>query len=867
LKNQIPKIIIALIIIGLAIPPAHAFSNFENDNVILQLENKEKDHNEIQTFWKQIIGDSPNCDLCNGFNNPFNVNIRGKTTFNFDDQEYIFYGTGNVKNSISNSICYPAEIFPLALSLSNNFQLVDSVVFLLDIYFKNLKSQGCEIWYYNGSSWGQTVGCFSEAIISSGFNNPNNAELTILIPYTISDSGIQYLYAGTWNQQEGCEIWRTTDPFNGIWEPVIHKNGKGIFSNGFGNKNNAAAYSAVVFNDWLYIGTMNWWNGCEIWRTNGTTWEKVIGSGDSISGLKYGFGDDKNGFERDIYAWEMEVYNNQLYVGTFNIAGCELWRTEDAINWECLVGEKGILKRGFNTENIPINSHNYGIRRMEVYNNSLYIGTASTPPFMINISQKNIPDPSKSWSKTFSFYLSKGCEIWKYNGSNFKVENQGIYKKQKISGFGDPTNAYIWSLTKFDNRLFAGTMNPGTYVFNITIIIKNSGLPSLKINFETEENGITKSAGCEIWYTQNNNKWYQLVGDEINNDFPLWPANGFNDKNNLGARALLNYSGKLFVGVMNSIEGCEVWSFTGEKYPDTEINKIKTKDKISSEKEQRFNQIKTYFNSSGFKLYTKIFYPLNETETYPCIVFCEGLPAYISAYSWIPKALAENGYVVIIYDPPDLGNSDGYFQKRGISIPFLNLYFRFGSYFATPLHYFKNEWKKAAKDALTYMLNESPVKHLINSSSIGIIGHSLGGITATEVAAEDNRFQTVIAMSHGSPLVIKEIKIPIQFIAGTSDLGLYSVPIILSDYWKANTPKELIMIQLGTHYGFTTTFRSLCPCPPWQKEIILKYVNAWFDYFLKNKQEAYSTITNSTAHLSKTIKSRYNFGEGNIYLN
>ena len=49
--------------------------------------------------WKQVIGDFPNGDMDNGFNNSANVAIRGKTIFTVDDKEYLFFGTGSVNNS------------------------------------------------------------------------------------------------------------------------------------------------------------------------------------------------------------------------------------------------------------------------------------------------------------------------------------------------------------------------------------------------------------------------------------------------------------------------------------------------------------------------------------------------------------------------------------------------------------------------------------------------------------------------------------------------------------------------------------------------------------------------------------------------
>ncbi len=273
-----------------------------------------------------------------------------------------------------------------------------------------------------------------------------------------------------------------------------------------------------------------------------------------------------------------------------------------------------------------------------------------------------------------------------------------------------------------------------------------------------------------------------------------------------------------------------------------------------------------YFTSSNYTLYGNIFHPTDDSKKYPCIIFCEGFPGYLNAYSWIPKALAEQGYVTFIYDPPGLGKSEGFVPIWGVSVQLLNLYFRFGSYIISPLHYFVGDWVQAGSDALTYLIEDSPVKTMINTSSIGLIGHSFGGITASEIAAVDDRFDAVIAMSHANPIYADDITIPIQFIGTDFDYGLFSIPMIQMSYKRANAPKELIMIKLGTHFGFTTAFNSLCPCPRWQKDVILHYVVPWFNYYLKNDTSSLSIITSSTDNLSPIFKSQYNLGSGNYIL-
>ena len=118
-----------------------------------------------------------------------------------------------------------------------------------------------------------------------------------------------YLYVGTWNLDQGCEVWRS--PNGTTW--------KKVGSDGFGDEDNEWIYSSAVFGSYLYLATRNSKTGCEVWRTDGTgtqlTWTQVNSDG---------YGDPDNW-----YAHSMVVFDSYLYVGTMNQYGdgCEIWRT------------------------------------------------------------------------------------------------------------------------------------------------------------------------------------------------------------------------------------------------------------------------------------------------------------------------------------------------------------------------------------------------------------------------------------------------------------------------------------------------------------------------------------------------------------
>lgn len=374
-------------------------------------------------------------------------------------------------------------------------------------------SDGCEIWKYNYScdKWYSIVGNHQDSLLPSGFGNVKNLATSYLKVFK------NKLYVGTWGSPyfTGCEIWR----FDGnIWEQVVGPNS--LTKGGFNNFANIAIWCIEEFNNYLYVGTMNWDftdnGGCQIWRSkDGSNWTKVIDRGfrDFLEN------DSQN--VHNTYAWCTAIFQDQLYVGTFNTnsifslenSGCQLWRTNDGIDWEKvdLCGGDGFGKR-----------RNYGIRRMAVYNNELYVGTA-TDAYQINSIDV------------------KGCEIWKYDGSNWTqiIGSERLIPYEK-EGFGSNYNKYIWSMiVTSDNKLWVGTLNTQ----------HNRGLRE-------------KTKGFEIW-CYDGTSWTPIVKDNIGEI-----NNGFGNIFNQGARAMIEYpekSGNIVVGTFKMvklkefIDECEVW--------------------------------------------------------------------------------------------------------------------------------------------------------------------------------------------------------------------------------------------------------------------------------------------------------------------
>ena len=418
--------------------------------------------------------------------------------------ELLSEGFGNINNFATRGICvYNNEVYigTDSFNTSKPIKIQDIITFIQHAlqkhtfeswaqYRYSLKSDGCEIWKYNDTSkeLHQIVGNLPEANIGAGFGNTNNSLASFLIEFNGK------LYVGTdSNVIMGCEVWR----YDGVsWEQVV--------SGGFGDLSNDGAHSAYVFQDHLYIGTMNWDNTdngfCQIWRSaDGETWTKVVDKG---------FRDlDPTNKTHNRYAWCFAEYNNELYVGTYNHpalfadTGGQLWKTSDGVTWTKVLLPKG---DGFGE------AGNHGIRNMQTYNDMLYVGVAS-----------------------IGF---NGLEMWRYDGEQWTPlisdEVPGVKLKpwdMHNDGFGDRSNDYPYAMVvTSDNLLWVGTLNA--------------------------------AKGCEL-YQFDGASWTQVVGDDAECEV----INGFGESTNAGIRSLVEYpvgSGSLVAGTATSFttpDVCQVW--------------------------------------------------------------------------------------------------------------------------------------------------------------------------------------------------------------------------------------------------------------------------------------------------------------------
>ena len=281
-------------------------------------------------------------------------------------------------------------------------------------------NNGVRIFRYDGSINFDSINPMNwKQVNINGFDSIDptyNIGIGELIPFD------GYLYAGTWTTDafgilettdwKGLEIWRTdgTENLDGtlVWENVVGRYAP--IGPGFDDDNNGLVMSVEIFNDELYVGTQNFGDLAEIWRTiDGITWEPVVLSG----------------FHRlNLYMWRMIAYSGKLFVGTMNpFTGCQIWMSEtgnpDTFHMVNVHGMDGSMSLMANVgafvghddgPYIPF-ADQYGVRSVSEFDGNLMVGTASFGDWVDSGFYQMTNGKWDTLSPTV------GCEIWNTNTS------------------------------------------------------------------------------------------------------------------------------------------------------------------------------------------------------------------------------------------------------------------------------------------------------------------------------------------------------------------------------------------------------------------------------------------------------------------
>ena len=280
---------------------------------------------------------------------------------------------------------------------------------------------------------------------------------------------------------------------------------------GFGDSGNVESDSRWVFEDQVYVGTGNN-SGGEIWRySGGTNWVQI---GDP------GFGNPEN------YGIEVlkDTFAGYVYAGTLNFnGGAELWRSINGNDWDQVFS--GGLGDSNNWGAWTSGSGFNGYLYLQLANDVTGIEIRRSGNGFTEWEQVNtgVFHEDSEWGNFYQFdnelYFTvknqtTGARIWKTNdGTNWSLING--------DGLGDPNNIMI-RLVEFKDQIYASTRN------------------------HTE--------GGEVWRSSDWTNW-ELISD-----------NGFGNPNNVDMNIHNPISSEdfLYVGTRNNATGGELWrSFDG----------------------------------------------------------------------------------------------------------------------------------------------------------------------------------------------------------------------------------------------------------------------------------------------------------------
>jgi hypothetical protein len=203
-------------------------------------------------------------------------------------------------------------------------------------------------------------------------------------------------------------------------------------------------------------------------------------------------------------------YNDQLYVGTNNLGGYRVFKTDNSgsppYTYTLVIQNGGYLS--------PPNSE---ILTFQEFDGRLYGGgngvvLRDDPAELIRIN------PDDSWDLVVGD-PRETPDGWKYPLSGFP------------SGFGNDYNGHMWRLEPHEDNLYVGTFDSSTIYKDDPIL----------------EPQLRHLMGFDLWRTPNATEFYSVT------------TVGFGDKFNFGVRSMQSTPHGLFVGAANYYYGLQIW--------------------------------------------------------------------------------------------------------------------------------------------------------------------------------------------------------------------------------------------------------------------------------------------------------------------
>ncbi len=276
--------------------------------------------------------------------------------------------------------------------------------------------------------------------------------------------------------------------------------------------------SVIVYDSNLYAGTGEAQVGGDVYRLDGGAWTRVA---------EHAFGNERN---RNMAS--MAVFGGKLYVGTYNLYGCEVW-SYDGKHWS-RVGGGGLG-----------NEYNWSVESMAVYGGKLYCGV---------------------WNAT------EGCGVWRYDGGT-------SWTQVNTPGFGDASVVAAQSMAEHQGKLYVGTVNKREgvggrlYCYDGTgwSQVGADGFGDVDVNgfyslFSMEPTGVDTSMlfiGTGVDFNESKGCGLYAYDSDTGDPPTMVVDDGFGDVKNSDTTSLCFFHENLYAGTMNFETGAGIFRWDG----------------------------------------------------------------------------------------------------------------------------------------------------------------------------------------------------------------------------------------------------------------------------------------------------------------
>jgi photosystem II stability/assembly factor-like uncharacterized protein len=278
-----------------------------------------------------------------------------------------------------------------------------------------------------------------------------------------------------------------------------------VNSSGFDDLKNTNVAVLEPFMGYLYAGTWNDAGLAQSWRSaDGLTWSQASPPWAAGNGM----------------VTDMAVFNDRLYVGTYNESGGELWRTNGSA-WE------QVASHGFG------DGTNTGMDQLAEFSGMLYVATSNSEgkpqiwrsPSGDDKSWEKVKDNAGGLMQVFGGFLYAGGSL-DGKAALWRTDDGSDWTTIFSNGLGE-NNTHVASLAEFDGELYIGLRNVST---SGQVWRSANGLdwtPSFKFGLGNPDNarpyGLIASprhlyivftnlvTGAEVWRTEDGVAW-KMVG-------------------------------------------------------------------------------------------------------------------------------------------------------------------------------------------------------------------------------------------------------------------------------------------------------------------------------------------------------------------